>query len=523
MRNNQPVVDVEIKFPDDPNAKIISVTDTHGIITDVNQTFIDMCGFSREELIGQPHNIIRHPDMPSAVFKLMWDTLKKGKPFMGIIKNRHKDGRYYWVNAFIIPITSGGKIVGYESVRTHATDEEVANAKSVYAKMNSGSRLGTFSVFNSYDIYFAILSLISFVYAAFAPSILTVILTGVIGTFTAYSMLAKKSNFILRLIEKNEMQADPVTLAIYAPGGTDTDRAAFAIKCKEKYVDAILTRVKEASARLNELAEKNLDNASDSNRDMIEKSKHTKKVAKNMNAVTQTMLTMMKDLTDSVATTNESSEQTSSLMQAGKEISERTLAAITTLDNQVKNIATSIENLSAKVEEIAQASELIDQVSDQTNLLALNASIEAARAGEAGKGFAVVADEVRSLSLSTHKSTQNIHSLIDDFKEKADEAKVMAENGLAAAQNGVVEVGRNNDNVEKAVEAISVIKTNADKMLEEINMHSETVQGVADQVKQIFSLTDESVDITSKTQQDMQYLKNEADDVVEMISRFNRH
>lgn len=86
MRNNQPVVDVEIKFPEDPNAKIISVTDTHGIITDVNQTFIDMCGFSREELIGQPHNIIRHPDMPSAVFKLMWDTLKKGKPFMGIIK-----------------------------------------------------------------------------------------------------------------------------------------------------------------------------------------------------------------------------------------------------------------------------------------------------------------------------------------------------------------------------------------------------------------------------------------------------
>ena len=68
MRNNQPVIDHEILFPQDPDAKIISVTDTHGIITDINQTFIDMCGFTREELIGQPHNIIRHPDMPSAVF-----------------------------------------------------------------------------------------------------------------------------------------------------------------------------------------------------------------------------------------------------------------------------------------------------------------------------------------------------------------------------------------------------------------------------------------------------------------------
>lgn len=90
MRNNQPVIDHEILFPQDPDAKIISVTDTHGIITDINQTFIDMCGFTREELIGQPHNIIRHPDMPSEVFKLMWDTLKAGKPFMGIVKTAVK-------------------------------------------------------------------------------------------------------------------------------------------------------------------------------------------------------------------------------------------------------------------------------------------------------------------------------------------------------------------------------------------------------------------------------------------------
>ena len=241
-----------------------------------------------------------------------------------------------------------------------------------------------------------------------------------------------------------------------------------------------------------------------------------------MQHVTNTMIAMMKELTDSVTATTESSEQTSTLMADGRQISQRTLESITTLDSQVKSIAKAINNLSAKVEDISQASDLIDKVSEQTNLLALNASIEAARAGEAGKGFAVVADEVRNLSLSTHKSTQNIHDLINEFKEKAQDATTMAEQGLEAAQNGVVEVGHNNDNVAKVVDAISVIKDNADKMLNAIHEQSQTVQDVAAQVESLFSLTDSTVDITSRTRDDMRKLKDETNDVVEMIARFDK-
>ncbi|MGN0902231.1 MAG: methyl-accepting chemotaxis protein, partial [Succinivibrio sp.] len=136
-------------------------------------------------------------------------------------------------------------------------------------------------------------------------------------------------------------------------------------------------------------------------------------------------------------------------------------------------------------------------------------------------GFAVVADEVRALSLSTHKSTQNIHDLIDDFKENAASATAMAEQGLLAAQNGVVEVGRNNDNVEKVVEAISIIKQNADSMLEAINRQSETAKEVANQVESLFGITDDSIDITTRAENDMMVLKDETDDVVDMIKRFN--
>lgn len=129
MRDNDPVINREHKFPSDPNAKIISVTDIKGIITEVNDTFVEMSGFSREELIGQPQNIVRHPDMPPEIFAQLWSTIQSGQPFMGLIKNRCKDGSYYWVNAFIMPIRQNGEIIGYESVRTAASDTQIARAE----------------------------------------------------------------------------------------------------------------------------------------------------------------------------------------------------------------------------------------------------------------------------------------------------------------------------------------------------------------------------------------------------------
>ena len=521
MRNNQPVIDHEILFPQDPDAKIISVTDTHGIITDINQTFIDMCGFTREELIGQPHNIIRHPDMPSEVFKLMWDTLKAGKPFMGIIKNRCKDGSFYWVNAFIIPIYKYGKIIGYESVRTRATKEEIENATNVYRKIKQQKAI-KLSSDNKLNYLLGTICTALFALTLYLPSILTVLIFALVMAFSSFVMVQKPKQYIQGLITELNPQLDPVSLAVYAGGKGLIKQAQFARKLQDKYVDTILTRVKEASLRLEDIANYNLENAEGSNQDMIDKSNQTKNVVRNMQHVTDTMIAMMEELTNSVSKTTENTDQTVQLMQEGKVISENTLESISVLDDKVKNIATSIENLSSKVGDISQASDLISQVAEQTNLLALNASIEAARAGEAGKGFAVVADEVRALSLNTHKSTDNIHNLIQEFIEKAKEASDMAQLGLEAAKSGVEEVGKNNDNMQNVLQAIDVIKQTADSMLAAIESQNQTAKEVAGQVSQLLSLSDESVDITSKTHDDMLKLKDETNDVVEMITRFNK-
>ena len=112
MRNNQPITQRERTFP--AQQRLISTTDARGVITYCNDAFMEISGFSRDELIGAPHNQVRHPDVPSAVFEHMWSTLKKGQPWMGIVKNRCRNGDHYWVNAYVTPVFENERVVGYE-------------------------------------------------------------------------------------------------------------------------------------------------------------------------------------------------------------------------------------------------------------------------------------------------------------------------------------------------------------------------------------------------------------------------
>ena len=127
------VTDIETPYPD--GKLIISRTDTAGIITQVNQSFVDMSGFSEEELVGQPHYILRHPDMPKAAFADMWATIQSGKKWYGYVKNLRKDGGYYLVYATIIPNIRKGEIVGYTSVRRKPSRRKMNEALALYAKM----------------------------------------------------------------------------------------------------------------------------------------------------------------------------------------------------------------------------------------------------------------------------------------------------------------------------------------------------------------------------------------------------
>lgn len=130
MKINLPISGQERLFP--ATKTLVSKTDTKGIITFANADFVEISGYSKEELVGTNHNIIRHPDMPPVAFEVMWKTLKRGLPWHGVVKNRCKNGDHYWVDAKVVPIKKNGQIVGYMSVRTCPSRKDVAIAEAAY-------------------------------------------------------------------------------------------------------------------------------------------------------------------------------------------------------------------------------------------------------------------------------------------------------------------------------------------------------------------------------------------------------
>lgn len=136
MRNNQPISQREFEIPDDTT--LMSTTDIDSHIRYANAAFISVSGFDRDELLGQPHNLVRHPDMPREAFADMWATLKAGDSWTALVKNRRKNGDHYWVRANATPVMRNGRLQGYMSVRTKPTRAEIDAAEAFYRDMREG-------------------------------------------------------------------------------------------------------------------------------------------------------------------------------------------------------------------------------------------------------------------------------------------------------------------------------------------------------------------------------------------------
>ncbi len=141
MKRNISPKNKEVPYPD--GKLIVSKTDTKGKITYCNELFIQMSGYTEEELIGQPHNIIRHPDMPRLIFKLLWDTIQSGEEINAYVKNMAKDGSYYWVLANVTPsFDKNDTIIGYFSVRRKPKKEALSVIEPLYRALLEEERRG---------------------------------------------------------------------------------------------------------------------------------------------------------------------------------------------------------------------------------------------------------------------------------------------------------------------------------------------------------------------------------------------
>ena len=536
MKTNLPLTQTEARIP--KGRYIVSRTDLKGITTYVNDTFIAVSGFSREELIGKNHNVVRHPDMLPGAFQWLWDTIQQGRPWRGIVKNRCKSGDFYWVDALVVPVLKNGKAIGYMSVRKEPSREQVAAAEAFYQKLKDGkASLPKIPFWKRISLKAKFHGLVSLLLG------LQLVATGVLFFGSSFGLTANSSQALLQALMGIGIFASIALLIAHGQvltvinrivgrleniaQGDLTDEIPIA-RTDElgRLNDALITMQTHLKAMMAEIAE-SADVMNSSADALNEEMGSTRRVTEAQSDSVTRIASAVEQLVASVNEIADSAQQAALAVDSSKGLLDQaessmgdSQAATASVVTAVSGAGTTMTELSRSIMAIDRVSHVIRGIADQTNLLALNAAIEAARAGESGRGFAVVADEVRKLAEQSSKQTAEITASVQEIQrvtqlalesmESAGAHVASTDVAMSAARNGLDMVAQHGQ------EVASISRHIADGTREQASTGNE----IANQIEGIVGCLDQTTTAISSVTEKAVQMKSASSQLRNLIDYF---
>ena len=477
---------------------LLSTTDLEGNIKYANQAFADISEFDTDELHGQPHNIVRHPDMPKVAFKALWERVKEGKPWCGIVKNKTKTGKFYWVNAYISPVFENGKIHEFQSVRRKPSREHIASAEKIYKQLNEGKEPAEispplFSFTGSLCLWAFFISLIGVISSLIMPTLVAAFFIPLLAGFGTY--------FLTRPLKELENKAtkiidDPIACGIFSSSQNEIGKIELALNYLVTEMGGVVGRMADSASSISEESQQLNQTISTTRERVKEQTQQTRQAA-----------TAMEEMTASFAEVNQNTHNTAQEITTSRDAAnqghqsmEKVVSSIGELRKEVVHFSTVVNTIERDSKSIASVLGEIKGIAEQTNLLALNAAIEAARAGESGRGFAVVADEVRQLSIRTSDSTAEIASIVANFQKTTKQATQAMEAGQQQADVSVSLAEEADGTFALLLNSINRIHEMAELNATAMSQQTTVAEEISTSILQIDELSNHSLIQTEDTQ-----------------------
>jgi aerotaxis receptor len=512
MRKNEPVTQQEFPFP--PGARLLSVTDDKGRILLANRSFIEVSGFTRDQLIGKAHNIVRHPDMPPAAFSDMWRTLQAGIPWTGTVKNRRSNGDHYWVQANVTPVLRRGRILGYVSVRTEPTRQQITNAGILYRKIADGSSaLGIEQgvVVRKGWLRWLSLARTASLRARFAATMLAALLPVAAtmltlqlpaGTAIGLAIALCLGGLLALAIAEGQILGPLHRVARHAQSAAGGQSDMLAELARTDAIGLLLRAINQMSvnqATIISDVKARIDGVHQACREIaqgnMELSGRTEQQASNLEETAASM----EQMAAAVQATSEAATRANELASRATHAASR--------GGQVVGLVTArMDEISTSSLRIADILSVIDGIAFQTNILALNAAVEAARAGEQGRGFAVVASEVRSLAQRSAEAAKQIKALIG--------------NSVESVRAGSSAVHSAESSMDELVGQVQQVATLIGEITVSIHQQTAGIGQVNQAVSQTDQVTQQNAALVEQTAAASSSLSEQADELLAAVSSF---